>query len=176
MTPILYSHDQAPIITRAVRLATLADLSFVNAQQKAWSGNVGFLPSQTFERYIERGQIIIAEENGWPAGYISFCGSSKGLVRVLQVAVHHDLLREHVGTDMMRIIQQHAESNGASITRLTCRDGLPANDFWPTIGFVQTAVYARRTTRRRLLREWTKQLPPVIPAPVIERPNLQPTS
>ena len=172
MSPLLITPEAAPIVSRTVRLATLTDLPFVNAQQKAWSGNVGFLPSQTFERYIERGQIIIAEENGWPAGYISFCGSSKGLVRVLQVAVHHDLLREHVGTDMMRIIQQHAESNGASITRLTCRDGLPANDFWPTLGFVQTAVYARRTTRRRLLREWTKQLEAVVPQRTIEVPTL----
>lgn len=157
MTPLIFGPAHAPVAQRAVRIATLGDLSFVIAQQKAWSDNLGFLPKQTFERYIPAGQIIVAEENGWPAGYVSFCGSSKGLLRVLQVAVHHDLLRAGVGTDMMRIIDAYAADNALSVTRLTCRDGLQANDFWPTIGFAQTAVYARATTRRRLLREWTRQ-------------------
>lgn len=156
---------EAPVVARRVRVATLDDLSFVVEQQSRWSGAVGFLPRSTFERYIERGQIIVAEENGWPAGYISFCGASKGLLRILQVAVHLDLLREHVGTDMMTAIETYGLNNGLSVSRLTCRDGLEANGFWPTLGFVQSAVYSRRTTRKRLLREWTKQLrlerPPV---------------
>lgn len=168
MNALLFSTDQAPIVTRAVRLALPSDLQFVSDQQKAWSGNVGFLPLQTFERYIEAGQVIIAEENGWPAGYVSFCGSTKGILRILQVAVHHDLLREHIGTDMLQIMDAYAREHSLSVARLTCRDGLPANHFWPTAGFLQTAIYNRATTRKRLLREWTKQLdaksPPELPS------------
>ena len=143
---------------RAVRPATRRDLTFVNHCQRKWRESVGFLPTQVFERYIEAEQLAICEENGLPAGYVNWCGTTKGVTRVIQVAVEPELLRERIGSLLMSMIHNFAIANDQSIIRLTSRVDLFANKFWPTLGFVPTAIYRRPTVRKLQLIEWTKPL------------------
>lgn len=141
-----------------MRQATPADLSFLLNLQRTWSNNVGFLPRACFERYIESGQIFVVTENDTPAGYLSWTCSPAGLIRLPQVAVHPDLLRSTIGTKLMHFITRAAIRKGASLIRLTSRSDLPANDFWPTLGFIATAILRPRTTRNRPLIEWSRPL------------------
>jgi N-acetylglutamate synthase-like GNAT family acetyltransferase len=150
------ARDQA--IKRTIRQATAADLSFLLHLQRTWSNNVGFLPRQCFERYTLSGQILVVTENATPAGYLSWTAAPNGLLRLPQVAVHPDLLRTTIGTKLLRHVVRAAQRHCCSVVRLTSRSDLPANDFWPTLGFRCTAILTPKTTRNRPLLEWTLPL------------------
>lgn len=152
--PFAPSPDVEP--NRLIRVATQADLSFVVHCQRQWSNALGFLPTCTLKRYIDARQVAVAEENGFPVGFVDWCGHAKSLLRVLQVAVEPDILRGRVGTDLMTMLKDFARDKQLSIMRLTCRAELAANHFWPTVGFTPTAIYHRETTRKVPLIEWTK--------------------
>ena len=143
---------------RIVRVAVSKDLSYLVALQNKWRHTVGFLPTQVLSRYIDQSQVAIAEENGWPVGYVNWCGSSKSILRALQVAVEPELLRGKVGSSLMSIIRQYAAAHELSLIRLTSRVDLEANRFWPTLGFSPTAIFKRQTTRRLPLIEWSLPL------------------
>lgn len=143
---------------RHVRQATSADLSFLLHLQRTWSNNVGFLPRACFERYTESGQILIVTENDTPCGYVSWTCSPSGLLRLPQVAVHPDVLRTTIGTKLVRHCIRAALHHRCSVVRLTSRSDLPANEFWPTLGFRCTAILTPRTTRNRPLLEWSLPL------------------
>ena len=48
----------------AVRVATMADLPWMDALQKKHSKQLGYFPTKQFEGYIEMGAVLIAEEVG----------------------------------------------------------------------------------------------------------------
>ena len=143
---------------RVVRLATPRDLSYLVALQNKWRHTVGFLPTQVFTRYVDAGQIAIAEENGWPVGYVNWCGTAKGILRTIQVAVEPEMLRDKVGSSLMQIMRQFASAHELSLIRLTSRVDLQANKFWPTLGFSPTAIFKRHTQRNLPLIEWSLPL------------------
>lgn len=143
---------------RSIRVARDADLAFLLHLQKRWSGNVGFLPSAAFNRYIDNGQIFLVNERSQHAGYLIWTWRPDGLVRLPQVAIEPDLLRTTLGTRLMRLLVKQARSHHCSVIRLSSRTDLPANHFWPEFGFQPTAVIARPTTRGLPIIEWTLQL------------------
>lgn len=128
--------------------------------QKRWSNSVGFLPRCAFERYIEGQQILIVQENGEAAGYLSWTFRKDGIVRLPQVAIHPDLLRTTLGTRLLHRIETAARKGNCSLIRLRSRSDLHANSFWPSVGFTCTAVIAKPSIRGLPLLEWTKQLLP----------------
>src|SRR4051812_42358107 len=56
----------------AVRVATVADVPFIDSLQKAHSKQLGFFPRGQMEEYIAGGSILIAEEASGPVGYCAF--------------------------------------------------------------------------------------------------------
>lgn len=143
---------------RRVRLATARDLTYLVDLQNKWRHTVGFLPSCVLKRYIDASQVAVALENGWPVGYVDWCGSSKGILRTLQVAVEPEMLRGKVGSSLMQIMRQFAVAHELSLIRLTSRVDLQANKFWPTLGFAPTAIFKRKTQRNLPLIEWSLPL------------------
>ena len=147
-----------PTIFRTVKTASIRDLRFVVSLQRRWSNTVGFLPACTHQRYIEAGHVLIVLENDEPAGFLNFTITTKGLLRLPQVAIHPDLLRTTLGSKVMRTLIRHAERNQMGAIRLTSRSDLQANIFWPTLGFKPTAILTPRTRRNKPHIEWTLQL------------------
>jgi len=143
---------------RAVRAATAADLSFVVDMQRRWSNALGFLPKCCHERYIAAGHVLIVEENGLSAGFLNYTVTSKGLVRVPQVAIDDALLRTSIGSLLLRHITTAARRGHCSAIRLTSRSDLAANLFWPKVGFKFTCLTRPKSTRGLPLLEWTLPL------------------
>lgn len=165
-----------PQIHRTVRLAQPSDLRYILHLQNLWSNNVGFLPACTFERYIARRQILLVLQNDEPAGYLSFTTTHKGLLRVPQVAVDPQLLRTTIGTKIMRHLERAAIRNNLALIRLTSRSDLPANLFWPHLGFHPTAILTPQTKRQLPHIEWSKQLvEPTSIAQALLRHQIKPT-
>lgn len=143
---------------RSVTLATPADLPFVVHLQKLWSNNLGFLPRVALAEYINSKQLLLVRENGQAAGYLNWTCTKAGMVRIPQVALEPELLRTTVGSKIMAHLKRAAVRGDCSVIRLTSRSDLPANLFWPTLGFNVTAVYANPTKRNLPLFEWTMPL------------------
>lgn len=150
--------DQSPNITRSIRHCLDTDLKYLMHLQNRWANNIGFLPRPALERYLRTRQTLIVLENDDPAGYLNWTFTRKGLVRIIQVAIEPELLRTTLGTKVMRHIERAAVRGKCSALRLSSRTNLPANQFWPQLGFQPTAIFHRPTNRGLPLIEWTKQL------------------
>jgi hypothetical protein len=116
------------------------------------------LPACTHQRYIDAKHVLIVLENDEPAGYLNWTCTPKGLLRLPQVAIHPDLLRTTLGTKIMHSLRRTAERSNLAAIRLTSRTDLPANLFWPTLGFAPTAFLTPKTHRNKPHIEWTLQL------------------
>lgn len=143
---------------RSIRIAQPSDLSYVLDLQKRWSNNVGFLRKAALAEYIDQAQLLIVLENDSPAGYLNWTCTSTGLVRVPQVAIDTQLLRTTLGTKIMHHLLRAAARGNCSLIRLRSRSDLPANNFWPGLGFTTTAVFLNRTSRMLPNIEWTRSL------------------
>src|SRR5258707_13451380 len=53
-----------------VRLATAADLTFIDHLQKRHGDQVGFLATDTLRANLRKGNVWIGFENGHPGGYV----------------------------------------------------------------------------------------------------------
>jgi len=145
-------------IRRTVVVGVPEDIKYVKDLQNRWTNNIGFLPACALERYLDRRQILIVRENDEPAGYLIWTFRKDGIVRIPQVAIEHELLRSTIGSKIMTHLRRAADRGHCSIIRLRSRSDLPANQFWPTLGFKPTSVVAHPTTRGLPLIEWTNQL------------------
>ncbi len=157
--------------THKIAIATDKQLKFIEHLQRTWSNEVGFLPRSAIKRYIQQRCVLLVEQNKQYAGYLLWQLTRKGLLRVVQLAVEPELLRERLGTDIMSYIETAAKKGSCSIVRLQTRIDINANIFFREVGFTTTAVFHRATTRNRPIIEWTKSLldPATLTDALIER-------
>jgi len=134
------------------------DLAYVVDLQRQWSNALGWLPRCAHERYIAAQRVLIAIHNGQRAGYANMIISRKGLLRLPQIAISQELLRNGIGSSLMASLTELASRHGCAAIRLTSRADLPANEFWPTTGFDLTMTTYPDNARRQPLLEWTHQL------------------
>lgn len=144
--------------SRTIRVATEEDVRFCEALQLMHSDSLGFLPTDTHRRYCDARQVLIVEENAWPAGFVNFIPAKTGVLRIPQVAIHIDLLNTRLGSLLVGQLRLAAQAGGCTMIRLTTRSDLPANAVWPKLGFIPTGYQTPINTRRRPLIEWTLPL------------------
>jgi len=154
-SPMVHSMT-APV--RSVRVAVASDLSFLVDLQKRWSNNLGFLTRPALAQYIQDAQALLVVENGQPAGYLTWTCTRIGLLRIPQVALDPAVLRSTIGTKIVNHLKRAAIRGDCSIIRLRSRSDLPANLFWPTLGFRMSGVFANPSKRNLPLFEWTMPL------------------
>ena len=145
-------------VNTSVRIATGSDLSYVVEQQRRWSNALGFLPKVAHARYVDAQRVIIAMHNGQRAGYANMIISRKGLLRLPQIAIDKELLRNGIGTALMDALIKIGTAHGSDAIRLTSRKDLEANDFWPTTGFYLSLTTRPDNARHQPLLEWTRPL------------------
>jgi len=156
LVPTTVHSGTAP--ARTIRIGLPSDLPYVLHLQNHWSNNVGFLCRSALRDYLEMKQLLLVLENGDPAGYLNWTCTAKGLVRIPQVAVDPQLLRTTIGSKLMRHVERAAIRGNCSLLRLRSRSDLPANRFWPILGFTLTATFLNKTTRMLPNFEWTRSL------------------
>jgi len=116
------------------------------------------LPRCTHRRYIDAESVLIATINGQPAGYANMIISRKGLLRLPQIAISPEVLRRGIGSRLMQTLTNIAAGHGCAAIRLTTREDLAANEFWPTTGFYVSLKTYPHNARHRALIEWSRQL------------------
>lgn len=146
-----------------IRPATPADFNFIDDLQTKWKHNIGWLHTSALQAYIAKGRVTLCDSNGWEAAYVIHAPTPKGICRVAQIAVHPQLLRTTLGTQLMLAVEAYARHHHQLAIRLRSREDLPANFFWPTLDYHCTAKTNPLGKRNLPRYEWTKYLVPFAP-------------
>lgn len=164
-----------PHLEGQIRPATEADINAIIHLQEMWRKDVGRLPRSAHGDHIHRGDTFIVHHNGQHAGYlVAHCGHDKN-TNILQVACHPDLLRSTLGTQLMQAVTTHAVAHQQLTIRLRTRIDLPANQFWPTVGYHFGGQAITRNAKHSRLNCWFKPLETRYHAPSPIHPPPQPT-
>jgi len=166
-----------------IRVATLADIPFIDSLQKKHSRMVSFLKEQALMGKINAGQVLIAEEirsqtseisegnsgltsdlrpltSGIPVGYV--IGSDKYFKRenvgvIYQLNVSPGKQRNLVGVQLVKAMFERAHVS-CTLFCLWCAQDLEANHFWESLGFIPLAFRAGSRAKDRVHIFWQRRI------------------
>src|SRR5688500_91815 len=165
----------------SIRIATVADVPFVDALQKKNTKQVGWFATRTIEGKINAGHVIVAEEGSGfrgqgsgnaspslnpeprtqnPLGYL--IGSDRYFKRddvgvIYQINVVDGARRGLVGAALLQA-QFERSAYGCKLYCCWCAQDLEANRFWEACGFVPLAFRAGSEAKRRVHIFWSKRI------------------
>lgn len=146
-------------VKNPIRRARPQDLKFLSHLQKKFSNQLGFLPTQALQWYVEEGRVGVVTENGEPAGYVLGRPSFRyqRLLRpITQTAVAMDAQRRHLGMSLIDRVCNLARDEHQLAVQAVCAADLEANDFWLAMQFEAIHVFPANNTRGRELIVWRK--------------------
>jgi hypothetical protein len=146
--------------TPTIRLAQAHDWRFLDHLQRKHHDAIGFLPRVALERAIGLGWVMLALENGEPAGYVygqSPYQRRKDVAIIYQAAICFDARRRLLGTALVESLVARFPPTVRQVC-LWCAADLDASLFWSALGFAAVACRdgARSTGRRHLF--WCRGL------------------
>jgi hypothetical protein len=124
-----------------VRVA-IADLEFVDALQKLHREQIGFLKTVAIEGKIERGEIIVAEDESGPVGYIMGTDRYHKHVDVgiiYQLNVLPGKQRSFVGATLLKAMFERA-AYGCKLFCCWCAQDIAANRFREAMGLCRSRI------------------------------------
>jgi N-acetylglutamate synthase-like GNAT family acetyltransferase len=155
---------------RTVRLGRPSDLAYVYHLQNRMHGSVGYCPRGGLAERLATARIVVVEENGAPAGYVSYTHRRDGTTHLTQIAVEEDIWRTSAGTRLLDWLICDADAHDSRLITLKCAFDLPSNNFWRNSNFLPIAV---RTDKRRPLICYARRLVTTVTTPIVF-PNSQP--
>ena len=193
MNDIIARTSSAPIVPVpaspiAIRVATMADLPFMDGLQKRFNRALGYFPTKQFEGYIEMGGVLVAEEAGSrqrAAGSeeIADGASSSSLPTArcpLPTCLGYVISRDrYLKRDELGVVYQLCVAPGhqrgligAALVKAVfdraaygcrlfccwCAQDLAANHFWESLGFVPIAFRAGSTGKKRVHIFWQRRV------------------
>jgi hypothetical protein len=160
LTPTIRPSECRPVGLPTVRLAQVQDWKFLDHLQRKHHDAIGFLPRVALERAIVQGHVMLAIENGEPAGYVysqSPYQRRKDIAIIFQAAICFDARRRLLGTALVESFLARFPPTVRQVC-LWCASDLDASLFWSALGFVAVAWRdgARSTGRKHLF--WCRHL------------------
>jgi len=139
-----------------IELLSEADLESVDDLSRRYRNTVGFLTSETFRDYLNKGGVLGARtESGHLAGYLLFARYPDRF-RIAQLCVSN----EHRERGMARrlIDALKASATTQKIIKLRCRRDFPAHAVWNKLGFIPLDEKPGRSSKGHLLTLWCYRL------------------
>lgn len=157
-----------PIVAAAVdlRQAQPHDVIFVDHLQRQFGEAVGFMPKVALHQYLNKQCILLAWENGQPAGYmISRTATpwTPSMSAIYQLCICLDAHRRHIGTALLASLEDTARKIANVGIQANCAIGVQANEFWSASGFIPICHFVGGTARGREIICWRKPLTKKIP-------------
>ena len=140
---------------RIIRPGLPSDLPYLCDLQNRLHESIGYTPRGGLQDRIETNRLIVVQENDLPAGYVNFTHRRDGHTHISQLAVDPAIWRTQAGTRLMQIILDGARRARSQYVTLRTAIDLPANDFWPTVGFEDDGC---QQGQRRMLACWRHPL------------------
>jgi hypothetical protein len=137
-----------------IRPARPDDWPFLDQLQRKHHDAIGFLSRMALEHAIARGRVLLAMENGEPAGYLygkAPYQSQERVAIIFQAAICLDARRRLIGAALVAEFAARQCERIAQVS-LWCAADLEANLFWSALGFIPVAARpgAERTGRTHL--------------------------
>lgn len=142
------------MLTARLRIATAADLPWIEHLSRKLSNALGFVPRAAVCDHIGRNNYLMLDLNGQAAAFSLLSGGSRRPTRIIQHAVTDELWRSGYGTVLLAAVAQRALLAKRPGITLSCRDGLIANDFWTATGAERVGTLHPLTARRRSIHAY----------------------
>jgi hypothetical protein len=147
-------------IAATIREAQPGDWSFLDHLQRKHHDAIGFLSRMALEHAIANHRVLLALENGEPAGYLygkTPYQRQEHVAIIFQAAISFDARRRLLGT---ALVEAFAARLSECVTQLClwCAEDLDANLFWLALGFVPVATRAGARRTRRTHVFWCRHL------------------
>jgi GNAT superfamily N-acetyltransferase len=153
-----------------VRLATLADLTYIDQLRRRESESIGFISRSGYEGvlsgYDERegcrrnGRIWLATVNADPVGFAyATPGGTGRSVKVVQVCIQRDARRIEYGSALVAEVEAWAEQLQRPAVSCRVATDLDATAFWDALGFELHGHEQGGSRRGRVLERRHKPLP-----------------
>lgn len=154
----------APVATAVplLRTAVARDRLFVADLQRKYANQLGFLPHAALDELVDGGRVLLALENGEPAGYLAsrtHLRCQPSTAPIVQAAVCYDARRRALGTRLVEAVCQDAWVAGSTVVQCWCAENLDACDFWSACGFTAVADRDPKNARGRRLLLFRRALP-----------------
>lgn len=137
-------------------------VKFCDSLARRNSEALSFIPRPKLEHYAAAGQILTAQENGDPCGFLIY-GNGYPTLRVYQACIQYDARRQDHGLALVQRLVKIATAKGAEGISLKCADDLEANRFWAAAGFRLVGKLPGGQRRRRTLNVYYLPLWPTLP-------------
>jgi hypothetical protein len=150
-----------PRIAINIRVATVADISFIDALQKKHTKMVGWMPTMQLQGKIEKGQTLIAEdETNQRVGYCIaqdqyFKRDDVGIIYQMNVVPGKQ--RGLIGASLLKA-QFERSAYGCKLYCCWCAQDIAANHFWESLGFVALAFRTGSANKSRIHIFWQKRI------------------
>ncbi|MDY3554776.1 GNAT family N-acetyltransferase [Gemmata sp. JC717] len=134
----------------SVRPAVPGDWTFLDHLQRLHHHAIGFLSRAALGEAIDRGRVLLALENGAPAGYLYAAPRyhrRADVAVIYQAAVSFDARRRHLGTGLVRAFADRLPATVGQVS-LWCAADLEAGGFWSALGFAPVATRAGARNKR----------------------------
>lgn len=131
----------------SLRLATGADLPYIDALRKREGDALGFIPKQNYEAvlggYARRGihcylheRIILCTDNNEETGfaYVRFSGT-KSAANIWQIVIQEDARRWHRALLITDWVEAEALRRGCSTVKAKVAADIESNLFWKAAGY-----------------------------------------
>ncbi len=140
-----------------IAAATTQDLSYVVSLMRANRESVGGLPEPAITERLERGTVLLAQENDDPIGYLLY-DARHNEIRIPQACIQYDARRRSFGIELVdALLALYPQAESVS---LRCAADLEANLFWRDLGFTCTGAVPGGVRRGRTINCWTRWLAP----------------
>ena len=132
-----------------VRTSTISDWLIMDKLMKENSFAVGFVPNTYFEKCVWGGQknafVFICEANNDEVGYVYITPGKKygGYAKIQQIVIRDDARRLEYGSALIQVCKDFCEKFGRMGFTLRCRQDLPSNYFWRSLGFDMYGIWEK---------------------------------
>lgn len=119
---------------------------------------LGFLPTEAYQRAADNGRIILLNENDEPGGFLML-GPPLPVQKVYQTWVEEPLRLIDRGRTLIHDLAADAAARGVERIVLHCACDLEANIFWQRVGFTNTCIREKTGRYSRPANRWELILP-----------------
>ena len=138
-----------------------ADVGFIDRLQKMHSHMVGWFPRKQVEKYVEAGNVLIAQDHtGTPVGYVIAADKYAGrddVGIVYQLNVLPLKQRNLIGATLVKACFERA-AYGCRLYSCWCAQDIQANWFWESIGFLPLAFRTGSRSKQRTHIYWQRRV------------------
>lgn len=138
-----------------IRKARQSDLGAIKALADAYKEELGFVLRPALQKSIDNCEVLVATDGEAILGFVEYHHRRDEQTTLYHIAVVREFQREGMGQALVQALEAEAAQRGKRFVLLKCPVDLPANDFYPKLGYRLIDV---ANGKQRSLNVWSRNL------------------